>query len=132
VATIRDIGLKIKTLWGQAKENLLLVAIIILVALLAFALGRLSVFYGEKGEFEVLYPSGQSASVIQGALALQNEALPPQLGAAGEYVASRTGTAYFFPWCPLALRIPAENRIYFPSRTAAEAAGYHGGRCNGL
>lgn len=133
---VRDFTNKIKALWGRMQENLLLIVVIVLVALLAFGLGRLSVFYGEKDEFRVLYPNGQSASALQGAVGLMNSggepSLPPQIAMAGGYVASRTTGTYFFPWCPLALRISSENRVYFSSRAAAEAAGYHPGRCNGL
>lgn len=121
MATIRDIGLKIKLFWGRVRENIELVFIVVLVALLSFALGRLSVLYTEKGEFKIMYPDGQSASVLQGAV-----------GVGGGYVGSRTGGTYFFPWCPLARSIKSENKVYFGSRTEAEQAGYRPGNCNGL
>ena len=53
--TIRDIRLKIKLLWARLRENALLVAALILLVLLAFGLGRLSVLYGEKGDLKIIY-----------------------------------------------------------------------------
>ena len=136
MGTIRDIGIKIKALWGRVRENALIVLVIVLVAFLAFGLGRLSVFYSEKGQFKVLYPDGQSASTLTGFLGVggirEEIALPPAPQVAGYFVASKTGSTYFFPWCPLAVKISSTDRIYFDSRTSAENAGYHAGRCNGL
>ncbi|MES2014211.1 MAG: hypothetical protein V4437_00145 [Patescibacteria group bacterium] len=132
MGTIRDIAIKIKILWGRVKENALIVVVIILVALCAFGLGRLSVLYGQKEEFKIIYPEGQSASAIQGAVGVGETALPPPPSGGGAYIASATGSTYFFPWCPLAVKIALGNRVYFSSRVAAEAAGYHAGRCNGL
>ena len=138
--SIRDIGIKIKTLWGRVRENALIVIVIVLVAFLAFGLGRLSVFYSEKGQFKVLYPDGQSASTLIGFLGLGDassfpvgqSSLPPPPSEEGSYVASKTASTYFFPWCPLAVKIAPTNRVYFSTRASAEAAGYHPGRCNGL
>ena len=47
---------RIKAFYEGNKERLYTVLLIALVALLAFGLGRLSVYYGEKGELKVLYP----------------------------------------------------------------------------
>ncbi|MES2135224.1 MAG: hypothetical protein V4449_03230 [Patescibacteria group bacterium] len=136
----RDFTNKIKVVWRRLRENILVVLVIILVALFAFGLGRLSVFYGGKGEFKVLYPNGQSASALLGAIGIGevssfsegSDSLPPPPSLAGTYVASKTGSTYFFPWCPLAIKIPVANRVYFNTRASAESAGYHAGRCNGL
>ncbi len=62
MSTIRDLGSKIKPFWESVKENLLLVVIIILVALFAFGLGRMSVIYGTKDELRIVYPEGQQPS----------------------------------------------------------------------
>lgn len=132
----RDFTNKIKALGARVRENTLIVIVIVLVALLAFGLGRLSVFYGEKGQFKVIYPNGQSASALTGFLGVggirEEITLPPLPQVAGYFVASKTGSTYFFPWCPLAVKISSTDRIYFSSRVSAESAGYHAGRCNGL
>jgi hypothetical protein len=53
--------------------------------------------------------------------------------AGGKYVASKSGSAYHFPWCSGAKRIKEENKIYFNTKEEAEKAGYHpAGNCKGL
>ncbi len=53
--------------------------------------------------------------------------------AGGEVVASKTGTKYYFPWCGTVKRIKEENKVWFPSREAAEAAGYEpAANCKGM
>lgn len=116
MATIRDIGLKIKALWARIGENLFVVCIIVLVGLSCFALGRLSLFYETKDEFAITYPD-QGSSVPTGD---------------NGYVASKTGSTYLFPWCATAQKINPANKIYFETREAAERAGYRAGNCNGL
>ena len=94
------------------QEKFKTLAIIVLVGLLAFALGRLSAVYGNRGELKIEYPAAQSAATI---------------------VASRTGSKYFLPWCGSAQSIKEENRVYFATAADAEAAGYSPARnCKGL
>lgn len=51
----------------------------------------------------------------------------------GEYVASKNGKAYHFPWCSGAQRIKPANQVWFETKEAAEAAGYlPAGNCKGL
>jgi hypothetical protein len=51
---------QIKSFLGAHKDKLYIIAVLILIAILSFGLGRLSVFYGEKGEFKVVYPEANS------------------------------------------------------------------------
>ena len=51
----------------------------------------------------------------------------------GSVVASKTGTAYYLPWCSAAKRIKPENKVTYASRAAAEAAGLTPAKnCKGL
>ena len=51
----------------------------------------------------------------------------------GRYVASKSGTAYHFPWCQGALKIKEENKIWFQTKEEAESRGYKpAGNCDGL
>jgi hypothetical protein len=51
----------------------------------------------------------------------------------GQYVASKSGTKFHALNCPGAKQIKAENKIYFESIAAAEAAGYtKAGNCPSL
>jgi len=55
------------------------------------------------------------------------------VSAGGAFVASKTGEAYHFPWCSGVLRIKEENKVWFETREAAEAAGYRPAKnCKGL
>lgn len=81
--------------------------LLVLVAVAAFALGRLSI-----GGSAAVDPTPATVTLTQTA----TEPL--------EYVASRSGTSYHLPWCASAQQIKAENRIRFTSKEAAEAAGY--------
>ncbi|MBI5005006.1 MAG: hypothetical protein HZC03_00115, partial [Candidatus Lloydbacteria bacterium] len=51
----------------------------------------------------------------------------------GNFVASKNGTTYHFPWCSGAIRIKEENKVWFATKEAADRAGSHpAGNCTGL
>jgi hypothetical protein len=57
----------------------------------------------------------------------------PAPATAGSYVASKTGTKYYLPWCGTANRIKEENKVWFATKAEAEAAGYEpAANCKGL
>ncbi|MEK9166305.1 MAG: Ada metal-binding domain-containing protein [Patescibacteria group bacterium] len=125
--------------WFLPRENeLFLAAVIILLALASFGLGRLSALKSEKFPIQFIEPQNQEAAV---ASVLGN--LTPKSEAAGEagkghlgeklYVASKNSSVYHFPWCSGAQRIKETNKIYFSSREEAEKAGYRpAANCEGL
>ena len=86
-------------------------AVIILVATLAFGLGRLSVIGGRE-PVRIEY-NQQSASVI-------NSLTTPS----GGVIASKNGKKYHYSSCPGANQIAEANKITFPTPEAAEASGY--------
>ena len=106
--------------------------IIILVAIGAFGLGRLSRIEGSKQPIRVenrvsvqteasSQVGGQSASVIDAG------------GSANTIVASKSGTKYYYSWCSGVQKISVANRIYFSSQEDAKAAGYTpSSTCKGL
>jgi hypothetical protein len=60
-------------------------------------------------------------------------AAPTTLPAGGQFVASKNGTKYYFPWCGTVKNIKEENKVWFPTREAAVAAGYQpASNCKGL
>jgi hypothetical protein len=60
-------------------------------------------------------------------------AAPTTLPAGGQFVASKNGTKYYFPWCGTVKNIKEENKIWFQTREEAEAAGYEpASNCKGL
>lgn len=102
-------------------EKLKTAIIIVLVGLLAFALGRLSALQG-GGELKIEY-----SNATQGAAAASFQV------SGSSYVASKTGSKYFLPWCGGAQTIKEENKVYFASAAAAEASGYFpAANCKGL
>ena len=61
------------------------------------------------------------------------EVAPPSLPAGGQYVASKKGTKYHLPWCAGAKAMKEENKVWFNSKTEAEAAGYTpAANCKGI
>lgn len=51
----------------------------------------------------------------------------------GQYVGSRNGTKYHFPWCSGAQRMKESNKVWFATKEDAEAAGYSpAANCKGL
>ena len=128
---LQNILAKIK---GVSKEEWMLVSILVLVALLSFGLGRLSVIYGGGGGIEIVYPeSTQNAAVLLASETDQAPELPPPPEGGGGYVASKTGAKYHLPWCSGARSIKEENKIYFQTKEEAESAGYTpAGNCKGI
>ncbi len=87
------------------------VILIVLIATASFGLGRLTKI--EDAREPVKIESVESGQV-------RGESVRAE----GRYVASRNGTKYHLPWCDSAKRIKEENKIWFDSKQAAEAAGY--------
>jgi len=95
------------------------VLVLFLVAIGSFGLGRLSLI-------EVARPA---VSVT----ATESRTEPAGIAAGGLIVASKSGTAYHFPWCGGASQIKPENRIWFADEEAAQKAGYAPSKsCKGL
>lgn len=95
--------------------------LVILVGSASFVLGLQAGAVSDTAEREVKAP----VTLKQ---ALTEPARPPAEAAArpleGEFVASRSGTRYHALSCPGAKQIKEENKIFFASALAAEAAGY--------
>ena len=133
---------RIKAWAGERREDVLVAAIIITVAVGSFGLGRLSIVWAPQKPVEVIAPDGSAAieaRVVQPASASADKGINQAAaisGAAvsgGSFVASKSGSAYHLLNCPGAKQIKEENKIYFQSREAAERAGYHpAGNCPGL
>ena len=95
------------------------ILIMLFVGLASFGLGRLS-------SLEEIQP----VISIREALA---DTTPQGLSAGGLIVASKKGSAYHYPWCPGAQTIATQNKVWFESEVAAQAAGYKPAKnCKGL
>lgn len=116
---IQDYWAKIKTLSGEAVGEWGIFALILLVSLGSFGLGRLSALEARKPLIQ-LQEAPQTASV--GAIAQ-----------GGMVVASRTGAVYYYPWCSGASKILHQNQRVFATIADAKKAGYRAAQnCKGL
>lgn len=117
-------------------EPYLVPAIVLVVALGAFGLGRLSAGSGQPTALRVLYPDAKLAEPlanIAAVAAADKEAPSSAKATEGSYVASKNGTKYYLVSCSSANRIKEENKVYFGSAQEAAAAGYEpAANCPGL
>jgi len=89
-----------------------------LVALIAFGAGRLSAPEIVKNPIVIEQSSPETVSqtgVEQGSQAVISQ---------GQFVASRGGTKYHWPWCSYGEKIKEANKIWFNSEAEAQTAGY--------
>ncbi|MCX6731907.1 MAG: hypothetical protein NTX55_02905 [Candidatus Parcubacteria bacterium] len=117
---------KIKNFFKFYEKDLILAAVIILVALISFGLGRLS----KIGESRVPITIENLTGAVQ-----QGESLDSIQGLPLEktFVASKNGTKYHYPWCSGAQSIKEENKIWFSTAEEAQKAGYSpASNCKGL
>jgi hypothetical protein len=122
---------KLKNFVKNYSADIFIVLVVILVALIAFGIGRLSVPKSEpiliknleQGNVEQLM-SEQSVSASTDAETTADK---------GKVVGSKNSDKYHLPECPGAKQISEQNKVWFDSIEAAEKAGYKpAGNCPGL
>jgi hypothetical protein len=102
-------------------EAALLPAIVVLVGLSAFGLGRLSVTAGEGPRLVIRLPDASTQTAAA------------YMAGQGAYVASKGGTKYYLPSCSGVSRIREENKVWFATVQEALSAGYTAAaNCPGL
>lgn len=110
---------KIKNWMGDTVGEWGTVAIVFLVALASFGLGRLS----------SLEETRPLVSISQAPI----DAKPRALAPGGLFVASKTGSVYYYPWCAGATKIAVQNQRWFKDDMEAQRAGYTPAKnCKGL
>lgn len=125
--------------WDFIEGKCFVAAVLVLVAVIGFALGRISGLQEKREPVRVISASassdllsppyikegtGQETAEVKGASTQTNS---------GSVVASKNGTKYHYPWCAGAGQISEKNKIYFDSTEAARAAGYTpAANCKGL
>ncbi len=98
--------------------------LLIIVAIIAFGLGRMSVYSNLKSSENMATVSVEEVSTSIGVTSTKD---------AETVVASKNGTKYHLPWCSGALRIKEENKITFNTKKEAEDAGYSpAANCKGI
>ena len=136
---------KIKAWVSEYTSDLFIALLIFLTGLASFGLGRLSVIWPRKEPVEV-FRSDPSAARGQGSRnggdARRQQRLSGNIGSSspvqipdgkGQYVASKSGSVYHFPWCPGALHIKEDNKVWFATAEDARKKGYQPAQnCPGL
>lgn len=127
---------KVKTWAGEHKNDMYIAALIFLVGMASFGFGRLSTMVPKKEPIRIEKKEIKEAgkpSVNKNSQGANNLAALPVVSAKGKYVASKSGKAYHFPWCPSAVKIKESNQVWFNSKEEAEKAGYApAANCEGL
>ncbi len=113
---IADLREKCKAKLGGIPRDVLVLAVLVLVALASFGLG---------------YVTGEGTAAQR---AVQTGITPDVATSTdGLVVASRNGSKYYLPWCSGADRISEANRVWFTSETQAKTQGYSpASNCDGL
>ena len=112
--------------------------VIILIAIIAFSLGRISGLQEKREPVRVidnapLTPLLQQEGGIKANNTVSGEVKGSSTSSSGEVVASKNGTKYHYPWCAGAKQISEKNKISFNSVEDARAAGYSpASNCKGL
>lgn len=108
----------------ESEEDIYMTLIVIIVGIIGFGLGRLSKIEERKTPIIIKNEAVAEKS-------LTNEAYRPITS--GQYVASKTGSSFYFPWCSGARRIKEANMVWFKSKEEAISRGYTpAGNCKGL
>lgn len=117
-------------------ELLFTTILIVLVGIISFGLGRLSmesVAMSAPAGAIVALPESFIDNSDPATSVMNMTSESPKKSETGQFVASRSGSRYHLPECPSAQQIKEENKIYFATADAAEAAGYtKAANCPGL
>ena len=134
--SIQGISLKFKGLLQNTETQLAI--LIVVVSLVSFVLGRVSIVENTQKPQGITQVSGvimasSSQEVFSEAVEDEPEVTPPAQAEAKSYVGSKNGTKYHLPWCGSAKQIKEENKVWFGSKEEAEKAGYSpASTCKGI
>ena len=124
---------KVKSWISENKSDLYIAALIFLVGLSSFGLGRLSVLWPTKEPIRIIEHEAGSMKQETKESDYGQATISTPAALKGKYMASKSGKAYHYPWCPGALRIKEENKVWFQTKEEAESRGYKpAGNCEGL
>jgi len=120
---------QIKTLVKNNQGDIALVIGFVLVAIIAFGVGRLTAPPIVRNPIivENAANNGDSANIsgsITSAASQNNQLVAnTQTNTKGMFVGSKNSNLYHWPWCAPAKNIKLENEVWFDSEAAARAAG---------
>jgi len=122
---------KLKNFVKTNGSDIFIVLTVILVALISFGIGRLTMPKSEP----ILIKNLEQGSVEDIDVENQGKVYPPatEQSDVGRVVGSKNSDKYHLPECPGAKQINEQNKVWFESIEAAEKAGYKpAGNCPGL
>jgi hypothetical protein len=122
---------KLKNFVKNNESDIFIILVIILVALISFGIGRLTVPKTEPIQIKNL----EKASVEDLSPYAPNGASEDKQNSdyQGKVVGSKNSDKYHLPDCPGAKQISEQNKVWFDSIEAAEKAGYKpAANCPGL
>lgn len=133
---IKDFGRNSLPHPGTLSDDLFLGLIMVLVAIGAFGLGRLSKIESSRTPVRIENEPTVHENTFGSKAQVQNGQTASIVGAAEtstNVVASKSGTKYYYPWCSGVQKIVPANLITFSSKEQAESAGYTpSSTCKGL
>ncbi len=121
---------------GDFADRLIIPAIVILVGIGSFGLGRLSAFEEKRGGL-IIHPPGDLRAKAEPVpwvdTSLSSSASNVATDGPHNFLASKNGTKYYLPTCVGAKRIAIQNQVWFGSAEEAAAAGFEpAANCKGL
>ena len=141
---IQELAQKVKALGERFNtREMYTVLLIMVVAFGSFGLGRLSKLQASKQPIRLEQSAAVLGTSVLGVGNTRPTSSPMAKGktldapsapvGGGQFVASKGGTKYHFPWCSGAQRISEANKIWFASVEEARKAGYTpASNCKGL
>lgn len=121
----------------SAEKELFMATCIILTGLLGFGLGRLSKLEDRRVPIIIKNAAVSSGQVITPIPHIADRAgylaTTTSNSEQRKFVASKSGSSYYFPWCNGVKRIKEGNKVWFNSAEEAAVAGYNkASNCPGL
>lgn len=129
---------KVKYWLQEYQQDIYIALIIVFVGISSFGLGRLSSVWSDKEPIRIEEPdmSPHNNNTAATSNRVNSQINPPnnrEADSQRKYVASKSGSAYHYPWCPGAAKIKEENKIWFSTKEEAESKGYKPAQnCEGL
>lgn len=131
--------MNLKEFFKNNQSDTILLISVILISLISFGAGRLTAPQPEKEPLVIDESQAAGISTFFTANSAQdqstadaqnqpNEINTNQNKNQGQFVASKSGAVYHWPWCSWAQKIKPENQVWFTTEQEAQAAGYK--RCS--
>ncbi len=126
--------------WVKGNQtDIVLIVGVIFIAFISFGLGRLTAPLTVKNPIIIEQPSGAQSTATTTEQGTANTAASTSASSLSapsastqtsaeqqkrQFITSKAGTKYHWPWCSYAKNIKPENAVWFKTEAEAQAAGY--------